>query len=356
MKNFRVLVLTFIVLTLTACGTTTKFPTVGEGVVEEEARKQKELAIMSWWKRYDRIEDISWRIMSSNAELCEKTRFHSGYLPWTVSLLEREYRDVARRTLRMGDGITVMKVFRDSPAEAAGLRRGDKIIGVEGEEIGEGEEGWKRFLSVSEKSATGGWVSMTVDRAGVESDLHLRPILACDYPVTLSNDDSVNAYADGKSVIITTGMMRFVENDEELALIISHELAHNTLGHIEKKTGNAILGAIIGGLAGAYIGADFSRLGANVGGMAFSQEFESEADYAGVYYAGRAGYDISDAVHLWRRMGAENPAAIHLHRGSTHPSTAQRFLAIERAVEEFKQKQANGLPLHPEMESSEKKS
>ena len=57
----------------------------------------------------------------------------------------------------------------------------------------------------------------------------------CSYPVRLVNDQIINAFADGKNIIVTAGLMRFVESDDELALIVGHELAHNTMEHIQKN-------------------------------------------------------------------------------------------------------------------------
>jgi predicted Zn-dependent protease len=55
--------------------------------------------------------------------------------------------------------------------------------------------------------------------------------------VVLSESDAVNAFADGEKVVITKGMMRFVENDRELSLVIAHEMAHNAMGHTDNKLG-----------------------------------------------------------------------------------------------------------------------
>ena len=169
-------------------------------------------------------------------------------------------------------------------------------------------------------------------------------------PVVLSDADQINAFADGERVYIAAGMLRFVQDDGELALVLAHEMAHITRGHVEAKQANVLLGALVGavfdGLAGGY-GTTMSDLGPQIGASAYSQEFESEADYVGVYIAGRVGYEVSSAANLWRRLAAEHPDAIHL-AGGTHPSTPVRFQLIRKASEEFLGKQQAGLPLLPE--------
>jgi predicted Zn-dependent protease len=85
----------------------------------------------------------------------------------------------------------------------------------------------------------------------------------------------------------------------------------------------------------------------------YSQDFESEADYVGLYVVARAGMPIDNAPRFWRRMGSQvAPGAIS--HGTTHPPTAQRFVALEAAVAEIKAKQAAGQPLLPNEKSKAK--
>ncbi len=165
------------------------------------------------------------------------------------------------------------------------------------------------------------------------------PVVACNTPLAV--------LPDGNGIYVTTGMLRFARSDDELALVIGHELAHNTRGHIAAKMGNMLLGSLLGAGLSVATGVNVTDIGTRAGADAFSQEFEAEADYVGVYHAARAGYDIASAASFWRKLGAEHPQAINL-QGSTHPSTARRYLAVEKAVEEFQRKKAAGLPLVPE--------
>ncbi|WP_456325224.1 M48 family metalloprotease, partial [Desulfonauticus submarinus] len=107
---------------------------------------------------------------------------------------------------------------------------------------------------------------------------------------------------------------------------------------------------IFGAILSALTGVNMTETGADIGQLAFSQEFEAEADYVGCYCAARAGYNVSKAAQLWRRIAATHPSAINL-KGTTHPSTAKRFIAIQKTVEEIKQKIENKQPLIPEGES-----
>ena len=63
----------------------------------------------------------------------------------------------------------------------------------------------------------------------------LSPEPVCDYRAILAAQENVNAYADGENVYVTRGMMRFAETDDELALVIAHEIAHNAMNHIDAQ-------------------------------------------------------------------------------------------------------------------------
>lgn len=169
----------------------------------------------------------------------------------------------------------------------------------------------------------------------------------CDYPVKLTDDQEVNAFADGKQVYIPVGMLKFAESDDELAYVISHELAHNMLNHMGKKRGNAALGTVVDVLLTAATGVSTQGAFGKAARQAYSQGFESEADYLGMYIAASAGYDTSLGPLFWRRMAIENPAGIIKRYNSTHPSTPERFVALTKTIGEIQTKYDQGLAMAP---------
>ena len=189
-------------------------------------------------------------------------------------------------------------------------------------------------------------VPVRVLRQGQEIDFTVPFVRGCGFEVALVFSDSVNAFADGNHIIMTNGMLRFVQSDTELAIVIGHELAHNTLGHIEKTKMNVAPGKILdewiwGGLPISVFG--------NLTGQAFAQESELEADYVGLYFTARGGYDITQAAQILRRTAIENPGAVEGHYLSSHPSTPERFIAIEGAIKEIVEKKRLNQPLIPEL-------
>lgn len=175
----------------------------------------------------------------------------------------------------------------------------------------------------------------------------------CYYYFKMQDSDDLNAYADGKNVVMFTGMLRFMQSDEEVATVLSHELAHNLMGHPEATQGNAAAGALLGvaidalaGSQGYSTNGQFSQMGASAGVLTYSVPFELEADYVGMYIMGRAGYDISKAPGLWRRMSLENPEGIY--NRTTHPTNAERFVALNKTINEISSKKKIGMELLPE--------
>ncbi|HYC71233.1 MAG TPA: M48 family metallopeptidase [Opitutaceae bacterium] len=160
----------------------------------------------------------------------------------------------------------------------------------------------------------------------------------------------VNAFAlPGGKVGVYTGLLRLAESDDELATVIGHEIAHVTARHgAERMSEAAVLGAV--GAAGtAYAGNRFGSDKAQAFAAAYgagatlfrvlphSRSNESEADYIGMRYAARAGYDPRAAITFWQKMARQKQQAgggatpVFL---STHPSDTQRIADLQQQVPE----------------------
>jgi predicted Zn-dependent protease len=86
-----------------------------------------------------------------------------------------------------------------------------------------------------------------------------------------------------------------------------------------------------------------------IGAQAYSKKFEEESDYVALYILARSDQQIENVSDFWRKLAAENPGSIKRTGYSSHPSTPERFVAIENAVKEINQKKENGEPLLPNM-------
>jgi predicted Zn-dependent protease len=147
--------------------------------------------------------------------------------------------------------------------------------------------------------------------------------------------DSVNAWTDGSRIWITRGMIRFLRNDDELALVLAHELAHAKRGHMNYLRARQLLGLALGipaAIFGGQAGAQATALLLEVATKKFDRDQEREADLFGITWMHRAGFDPDVAKDLFRRMAVEIPESMEGGFLSSHPPTAARLLAMERII------------------------
>ena len=155
----------------------------------------------------------------------------------------------------------------------------------------------------------------------------------CDYQIVVDDQSPYeNAFqtenSQGRPILaFTIPLLMNVRNNDELALIMGHEAAHHIHGHLEQKQGNALAGAILFGLIGAAAGVDATGLGADIGGRAYSKEFELQADKLGTVITKRAGYDPVRGAEYFVRV--PDPGNRFL---GTHPPNAQRIEVIKTAA------------------------
>ena len=153
--------------------------------------------------------------------------------------------------------------------------------------------------------------------------------------VLSADQASINAAATFGWVMVSNGMMDFVRSDDELAMIVGHELAHLTEGHVSRGATNAVLLQLGRALAEAAIPG--SGLATGVVGRMFMNHFnqsqELAADRVGMEYAVRAGYDPAAGEEVMRRMSVEVPESATAHFFSSHPSSVERAAALRRLAE-----------------------
>lgn len=330
----------------------TQGPAVTAEARRSEEQKQAQFVIERRAAEIRHIYDIAYAIEAANLESCARTAPQLAAAFETSESYAKEFRSAARVVL--GGAVRPRPVWigKNGPAEKAGLLPTDTLVAVNGIAIPEGAKAMPTASAQIRKGLDASDLKLTVERPGGTVDLVVPIVRACDYEVEVADSSVVNAYADGRRIIITRGIAKFAENDSELALVISHELAHNAMGHLQKQGQNRLVGALAGALldvAAAYGGADtqgyFTKTGAGIGGAVYSQEFEAEADYVGMYYMAKAGYSMDGVEGFWRRMAAENPSQIRI--GASHPSTASRFVSIAATRDEIESKRRSGQPLEP---------
>lgn len=264
-----------------------------------------------------RIEEISFRLMTAAAEFCRERQ--GGAYGLTVANRQafgNGMTDAASAAFGLDDSARILSVVNGSPAAEAGLAAGDVITRINGKPIA---PGLNSAQSAAKSIAAAGLRGLNLNIGGQNPRrVRVEPAPACNYPVVVLNSDKVNAYADGERIRVTKGMLWFAGSDTDLAMVLSHELAHNIMGH-----------------AGTFASMFYDK-----------KAREAEADYVGLYIMARAGFEIEKASGFWRRMAAAFPRMIE--SSSTHPLMPARFVAIRKTTEEIRRKEARGVPLIPQ--------
>lgn len=172
----------------------------------------------------------------------------------------------------------------------------------------------------------------------------------------LRADDTVNAFClPGGKVAVYTGILKYTQNENGLAAVMGHEVAHATMRHGGKRMTNATILAAT--LAAVGAGLEMSKMtdaekaglmaafgiGAQVGiALPYSRGHETEADLEGIRYAVRAGYDPYEAVRLWERMAQGNDGGPEWL--STHPDSLARAKKLEAEIPRILQEESRAAP------------
>lgn len=181
--------------------------------------------------------------------------------------------------------------------------------------------------------------------------------LGGNWEVVVFKDKSPNAFAlPGNKIGIHTGMIKLVDNQDQLAAVIGHEVGHVLAKHSNERasqemavnSGMALIQAVAApqsalgqtafGLLG--VGAEYGIL------MPYSREQETEADMIGVDLMAKAGFDPRQSVTLWQKMEQASQGQQPIEFMSTHPAHATRIQGLEQHMPQamglYQQAQAMG--------------
>jgi predicted Zn-dependent protease len=158
------------------------------------------------------------------------------------------------------------------------------------------------------------------------------------WEVNLVNSPQLNAFCmpGGKIAFYTGILVKLALNDDEVAAIMGHEIAHALREHARERMGKTAATRIGANVLSAVLGlgnlGDAAlQMGAQLLTLKFGREDESEADLIGMDLSARAGYSPQAGVSLWQKMGAQNKGAPPQWL-STHPSGPTRIRDIEATL------------------------
>jgi Zn-dependent protease with chaperone function len=328
-------------------------------------------------------------------------------MPWLPQTQGRTYPFLGFNWWVTATGqVAIDQVWHPSPARDAGLKQGDIILAVNNwpipteavawdEAINRTRNFFKNFLfflplSSSQRSGSSsiqrmvkmalpgeilpammldlkhinleargryltGPVELLIQRDDQKFTKVLYPqLLPAEYAILMNTRErAVNAWAAPGQVILSQRLVSYCLNDDELALVVGHELAHQTLGHLIRGALHRELGKFVGEAFTAIstlslnrlmdwrhaaVSPDVRRVSQNAVVSVFSKDNEREADIYGAWYAFQAGYNIEKGAAIWERM-----AAVYYHDPfqstnflDDHPPPLERLARLQLVAQYFK--------------------
>ena len=159
--------------------------------------------------------------------------------------------------------------------------------------------------------------------------------------ILIDNDKVRNAWCmPGGKIAVYTGILKITKNQNGLAAVMGHEIAHAVAKHSVERASRGIVLNVATQITDILSGGKLSQVnratGMNTIGLLsqigilnpFNRKQESEADYLGLIFSSLSGYDIRETVKIWERMKAANKGKEPSEFMSTHPSSANRIKNI----------------------------
>ncbi|AIZ64167.1 peptidase M48 [Hymenobacter sp. DG25B] len=224
----------------------------------------------------------------------------------------------------------------------------------DGEMLSLGEQQYREVISKSRLSSNSQQTAM-VRRVGqriqqaVETYFRQQnaseQLAGYQWEFNLIEDKQENAWCmPGGKVAVYTGILPITQDENGLAVVMAHEIAHAVAKHgnermsqglVQQLGGQALSVALANNTqATQQLALQAFGVGSTVGLLKYGRNQESEADHLGLIFMAIAGYDPKGAISFWQRMEARDNQASPPEFLSTHPSSGTRIADIQRELPE----------------------
>lgn len=284
-----------------------------------------------------RVATIGHRLAVSAVDLCEERAWLPGLALHDLSQYGAGYRAAAIDAFGLDAGPGVLALAAGGPAERAGVRRDDIVVGLDDAALpAGGDAGTRSFermeaiLDALDAAFADGAAAIGIRRGGDAIRIEVRAEQGCASRFQLIPSRRLNALADGRYVQVTSAIGDYVESDDELAAVLAHELAHNILRHRARLDAAGVRRGVLG---------NFGR------NARLIRETEEEADRLGAYLLDRAGYDLDIALAFWERFGRRG---LNVFGSPTHGSWTSRIRLIRAEIGKIREARALGRTPSPD--------
>ena len=318
-------------------------PEIANGAVRAESETMRRMVVEQHLADVDRLHRIVYPILAANASLCgARVTLASGFVVESRFDQAFDYR-AASEAAGLDERLSVVAVAPNSPAARAGMARGDRLIAVDGAALDPTYRGRDEMAAKLAEAGTS--VTLTLEHDGARRVVTVAREPICDMQSRVMVTEIVNAYATGSELVATTGLLRFLSDDAEFAVVVGHEIAHNIQHHTDTGAGNPRIATLLDFFNSVW---SAKPKEAKAVQTPISQAYEAEADYVGLYLIARAGFPTAAAQKVYRRFAVSTPSSIMARQDSSHPASPARVVLLGAAAREIEAKRAAGMPLVPE--------
>ena len=240
--------------------------------------------------------------------------------------------------------ITSLFILAGCTQKTPYTKRSQMIFMSQKEELALGEKSYTETLKKS-KVLTNTKDAIRVKKIGLKiAKVSNRPDFKWEF--NLVDNNAMNAFClPGGKVVVYTGILKAARNDDQLATVMSHEIAHALARHgaermssAKVKQGLQSIGNVLLSVTTPQYTAIFNQaygIGSELGVMLpYGRMQESEADKIGIYLMAKAGYKVTEALNFWKNMSAGKKETNEFF--STHPNSKTRINNIQKVINEIK--------------------
>lgn len=339
-KSFSLLGLLSAALLLTGCVEIQPLlrvdSTLSGGSVTQRNDAATQETLKSIAAMQERLDHVAAPLLIKNQDLCKKlARPLLGFTAKNKYSYSVGLSAAAHQALGLGELLQVTNVMAGSGAARSGLQRGDALVSAGGKQLPQGPNAEYDAPEILAPLIIGqSSIKLTVLRSGTSKTISLPLTKACGFRIELGNADNVNAYVDGRRIMVTRGMIKFVRSDEELAYVIAKGMAHNALMQPGKLGSSSAARDLINSLMQVY---PYSGSEDRTSGIKpMPKDMDALADRLSLYMLSRGAFSIDGTVAFWKRLARQVPASVQNGHTALHPATADRIAALEKTVADIK--------------------